>query len=116
MVAVPLRLDGPEAPARREGYDLAVRRLLRWIVVTAGTIALVRWLRRRGETTVEAHDDTLEDPAEELRRKLEESRSPEPEAAPAPAPAQDSSVEGRRADVHAQGRAALAEMTSSDEG
>jgi hypothetical protein len=94
----------------------AVRTLLRWLVVTLGVAALVRWLRRRREAPAPPPAATLEDPAGELRRKLAESRATGDEPAPSePAPA--SSVEERRADVHAQGRAALAEMTgSNDEG
>ena len=95
-----------------------MRTLFRWIVVTLGIAALVRWLRHRGEprSTAGAPETpgTLEDPAEELRRKLAESRAMEGEAEPAPAP--ESSVDERRADVHAQGRAALSEMTPPDEG
>jgi hypothetical protein len=57
-------------------------------------------------------EEALDDPAAELRQKLAESRaeSPEPEA-PAPEP----SVDERRADVHAQGRATLTEMTPPGE-
>lgn len=89
-----------------------MRTLLRWLVVTLGIAALVRWLRHRGSTSLPAPVETMQDPAEELRRKLAESRALEPEPEPGP----DASVEGRRAEVHAQGRAALSEMTSSDEG
>lgn len=88
-----------------------MRTLVRWIVVTLGIAALVRWLRHRGETQARPQAQALEDPAEELRRKLEESRATGQEAKPAP----ESSVEDRRSDVHAQGRAALAEMTPPDE-
>lgn len=94
-----------------------MRTLLRWLVVTLGVAALVRWFKRRGETTAidpSAAPAELEDPAEELRRKLAESRATDTAAEPEPAP--ESSVDERRADVHAQGRAALADMTPSDEG
>jgi hypothetical protein len=89
-----------------------VRTLIRWIVVTLGIAALVRWLRRRSETQARPLAEAPEDPAEELRRKLEASRATSHEAEAEP----ESSVEGRRADVHAQGRAAVAEMTPPDEG
>ena len=109
------RLGSMPAPDER-GTITAVRTLLRWIVVTLGIAALVRWLRRRGETPAPLEPGAREDPAVELRRKLAESRGlqQEPttdESAAEPEP----SVDDRRADVHAQGRAALAEMTPSDE-
>jgi hypothetical protein len=91
-----------------------VRTLIRWIVVTLGIAALVRWLRRRSETQARPQVEAPEDPAEELRRKLEASRATSHEAEAEAEP--ESSVEGRRADVHAQGRAAVAEMTPPDEG
>jgi len=91
-----------------------VRTLIRWIVVTLGIAALVRWLRRRGETQARPQTEAPEDPAEELRRKLEASRATSQEAEAEAEP--ESSVDDRRADVHAQGRAALAEMTPPDEG
>lgn len=93
-----------------------MRTLVRWLVVTLGVAALVRWLRGRGEASwVEAQDEALDDPAEELRRKLAESRGDAADAEPAPdTPA--ATVDERRADVHAQGRATLSEMTPPDEG
>jgi hypothetical protein len=92
-----------------------VRRLLKWIIVTIGIAAAVRWFRRRGaeseiSTPVEPVGD---DPAEELRRKLAESRDADESDEPAETP--EASVDDRRADVHEQGRAALDEMTSSDD-
>jgi hypothetical protein len=89
-----------------------VRKLLKWIVVTIGITALVHWFRRRGAEP-EIAAPTTEDPAEELRRKLAESReADEPVQAPA---ASEPTVEERRADVHEQGRATLDEMKPSDE-
>jgi hypothetical protein len=88
---------------------------LKWIIVTVGIAALVRWFRHRGaETEVAAPaPTTADDPAEELRRKLAESRDAEEPDAPAETP--DATVEERRADVHEQGRAAVDEMKPSDE-
>lgn len=104
-------------PCTLPRYHAAVRTLFRWVVVTIGLAALVRWLRRRGDepSALEAQigEEAREDPAEELRRKLAESRAPDAE--PAAPPAAEASVDARRSDVHAQGRAALAEMTSSAE-
>jgi hypothetical protein len=96
-----------------------VRKLLKWIVVTIGIAALVRWFKRRGaenetETDFAApYQSAADDPADELRRKLAETReADEPEEAPE---TPDSTVEERRADVHEQGRATLDEMKPSDE-
>jgi hypothetical protein len=92
----------------------AVRRLLRWALVTLGIAALVRWLRPRGGEPVPAPSEPTTDPAAELRRKLAESRA-DGEVASTPE-ASAESVEERRADVHAKGRSALSEMAPPDEG
>ena len=93
-----------------------MKRLLKWIIVTVGIAALVRWFKRRGsETEVTAPvEPVADDPAEELRRKLAESRDAEEPDEPAETP--EASVEERRTDVHEQGQAALDEMKPSDEG
>jgi hypothetical protein len=90
-----------------------MRRLLTWVVVTLGIAAIARKLRKWGqgdETTepVVAQDD----PADELRQKLAESRVDEAPVAEAPesVASPEASVEDRRADVHEQGRATLDEM------
>lgn len=88
-----------------------MRRRLTWLLVSLGIAALVRRLRRREAPELEAHE--TDDPADELRRKLAESRSDE-EDMPPPEPAEDT-VEERRADVHQQGRAALDDMRDSEE-
>ena len=92
-----------------------MRKLLTWLLVTIGIAAFIRRLRRRGtEPEPTQVEQPAEDPADELRRKLAESReSDDAEEAPAPP---EATVEERRADVHEQGRAALDEMKSSDEG
>jgi hypothetical protein len=89
-----------------------VRRLLKWLVVTIGVAALVRWLRRRGEQP-ETEAELAPDPADELRRKLAESRVDDRPASPE---ATAGTVEERRAEVHEQGRDALSEMSPPDEG
>lgn len=89
-----------------------VRKLLKWIVVTIGIAALVRWFKRRGEED-EAAAPATGDPAEELRQKLAESR--EAEAPEETHTASETSVEERRANVHEQGRATLDEMKPPDE-
>jgi hypothetical protein len=92
-------------------------KLLKWIVVTIGIAALVRWFRRRGaenETAVVAPSKPVaDDPADELRRKLAESREPDESEETAETPT--ATVEERRVDVHEQGRATLDEMKPSDE-
>jgi hypothetical protein len=98
-------------PAR---YHRCVRRLLTWLLVSLGIAALVRKLRRRApapEAREAAFDAPVgDDPADELRQKLAESRSDE-----AGAQTPQDSVEERRADVHAEGRATLDEMRSSSD-
>lgn len=94
-----------------------MRKLVTWIVVTVGIAALVRKLRRRraaesadtGAPPGEAGPDAggAGDPADELRRKLAETREDEPVA--------DATLEERRTEVHDEGRAALDEMQRSTE-
>jgi hypothetical protein len=92
-----------------------MRRLLTWAVVTLGIAALVRKLRRRGHAVEGvAEEHPVEDPADELRRKLAETREPDSTAAPAESATSDASVDERRAEVHDEGRATLDEMRSSD--
>jgi hypothetical protein len=89
-----------------------VRRLIKIALVALGTRAFLRWRkRRRAEAELEPVPPT--DPAAELRQKLAESRA-EDESAETDAPL-EASVDDRRAAVHAQGRATVDEMTSSDE-
>jgi hypothetical protein len=94
-----------------------MRKLLTWIVVTLGIAALVRRLRRRGrENELSTPTETGGEPADELRRKLAESRTEEePSAAGEPAASPEATVEERRTSVHEEGRAALDEMSSHDE-
>jgi hypothetical protein len=92
-----------------------VRRLLTWVVVSLGIAAIARRLRKRGQQDESVPARTEDDPADELRRKLAESRSDE-ETAVAEAPASpETSVEERRANVHDEGRATLDEMRKPDE-
>jgi hypothetical protein len=90
-----------------------MRKLLTWIVVTLGIAALIRRLKRREAKPEPAWTEPpAGDPADELRQKLAESRSPD-EAEEAPPP--EATVEDRRSDVHDQGRATLDEMRPPDE-
>ena len=88
-----------------------MRRLIKIALVALGIRAFLRWRRGRSEAQTAAPSAAEPDPADELRRKLAESREDEAEAAAPPVAA----VADRRADVHEQGRAALDEMKSSGE-
>jgi len=103
-------------------YHRAMRRLVTWLVVSLGIAAVLRKLRRRSrqaedvaETGAAAPPETgaEDDPADELRRKLAESRvdaeSSEPSASEA------ATVEERRTNVHDEGRSTLDEMRGADE-
>jgi hypothetical protein len=80
-----------------------MRRFLAWLACGTGAVFVFRWrLRRR--RPVEAAPD----PAEELKRKLEESRA-EPEA-PEPPAVEPAGVDERRREVHERGRAAIDQM------
>jgi hypothetical protein len=93
-----------------------MRRLLTWALVTLGIAALVRKLRRRGHPPAGvAEEQATEDPADELRRKLAETREPDVSPPSPESSTPDASVEERRAQVHDHGRATLDEMHSSDE-
>lgn len=89
-----------------------MRKRLTWLLVTLGIAALVRRLKRRGRHAEPAPVAApTDDPADELRRRLAESRSTdEGENAPTPP---ETTVEERRAKVHDHGRAALDDMRSS---
>ena len=90
-----------------------MRKLVTWLVVSLGIAALVRKLRKREEPAELAPVSvTGEDPADELRRKLAETRTEDQPEAP---PAAETSVEDRRAEVYEQGRATLDEMQPPDE-
>jgi hypothetical protein len=95
-------------------YHRPVRKLIRIGLVILGVFAFLRWRKRRHESDASAPAvDPADDPADELRRKLAESRADESENEPEEPTA--ATVTDRRAEVHEQGRAALDEMTSSDE-
>ena len=93
-----------------------MRGLLKWALLTLGIAALVRKLRSRGGAREAALDagtteaTPADDPADELRRKLAETRGPPDTPEADEGSASEGSVEGRRADVHEQGRAAVDEM------
>jgi hypothetical protein len=79
-----------------------MRRSLAWLTCAVGIAWIFRRLRRRPEAEVA-------DPAEELRRKLDEARGEEPAVAePEPEPA--APLDERRRAVHDRGRASIDEM------
>ena len=88
-----------------------MRKLATWVVVTLGIAALLHRLKRRRAAAEPAPPIVpAADPADELRRKLAESRTEgEPEAVP------EASVSERRTEVHDEARAALDEMRSRAE-
>ena len=91
-----------------------MRRYLDWVGGAIWGVAVYRlWKRWRGEEPdpwpEPAHADEADDPAEELRAKLAETRAAE-EAPPAAEPTPPESLEERRRRVHEEGRAAIDEM------
>jgi hypothetical protein len=90
-----------------------VRKLIKIGLIILGIRAFLHWRKSRqaqpGTTAVTPADD----PADELRRKLAESREDDVAVDDEPPAA---SVARRRTEVHEHGQAALDEMKSSDEG
>jgi hypothetical protein len=99
-----------------------VRRLLTGFAAAFGISALVRLLRRRGEPPT-AWEAPASDPADELRRRLEEARSApddrqewdEAEGQPLDAADEPRSLGERRRAVHEQARETLGEMRRDDD-
>jgi hypothetical protein len=90
-----------------------VRRLIQIALVALGIRAFLRWRKSRHEApATPAAVEPGADPADELRRKLAESRDDADDTPEEPPPAP---VADRRAEVHEQGRATLDEMKSTDE-
>jgi hypothetical protein len=100
-------------------------RRLGWIGGLVGGIAAYRWVRRRPQVAAEPTPEPAptENPAEELRAKLAESRTAETvvaEEAPSEPVAEEEeeaavdpdSPDDRRRRVHEEGRAALDDMNS----
>ena len=98
-----------------------MRKLVKIAVIAFGIRAFLRWRKSKREQDTRTPESSASnagassaaDPADELRRKLAETRE---DVAPADAtepPA--AAVADRRAEVHEQGRATLDEMKSPDE-
>jgi hypothetical protein len=79
-----------------------MRRSFAWLTCAVGIAWIFRRLRRRPEAEAT-------DPAEELRRKLDEARGEEPAVAE-PELNPTAPLDGRRRAVHDRGRAAIDEM------
>ena len=92
-----------------------MRKLIKIALIVLGIRALLRWYKKRkAQAELDAAPPPpRQDPADELRQKLADSRVDDPIAEPEETP--EESVADRRADVHEQGRATIDEMTSSDE-
>ena len=106
---------------RQEGGQCSIARVrarVAWLAGAAGAgVAVYRKLRRRPEPSV----DGAEDPrAQELRQRLEESRTvaeeqhEEASSLETPVDSEPTEVEDRRRAVHERGRAAAEEMRSAD--
>jgi hypothetical protein len=107
-------------PAAERGTIAPVRKLIKIAVIAFGIRAFLRWRRSKREQSTREHEAAAPsasapppeaDPADELRRRLAESRD---DGTVEPPPA-ETSVADRRAEVHAEGRAALDEMKPTDE-
>ena len=94
-----------------------MRRLIKLALIALGIRALWHWRQRRqakSPAVAPAAGTPTVDPADELRRKLAESRTDEPESGSPVVP--EATVEERRAEVHDHARAALDDMSATDEG
>ena len=90
-----------------------MRRLIKLALVALGIRAFLRWRKRRREAQATPAATEPSDPADDLRRKLAESRDDGAAAETEPEePA--AAVADRRVEVHEQGRATLDEMKSTD--
>jgi hypothetical protein len=82
-------------------------RILAWLAGAIGLAGLAKALRTRPQPLPESGPDPR---ADELRRRLEQPAEPEPEPAPV---VEEPAAPRTREDVHAQARAAIAEMNAS---
>ena len=92
-----------------------MQRSLAWIAGLVGIAALGRFLaRRRGRSSGSPLEVPARDPAEELRRKLDEQRGDTATEARPSTDAHSESLEERRARVHAKAQEALDAMREPD--
>jgi hypothetical protein len=94
-----------------------VRRLFGWMAGLVSIAALARVLarRRRRETHAAEQQAVAQDPAEELRRKLSESREAAGATEPSDPPEPTESLEERRSRVHAKAQEAIDAMQDAPE-
>jgi hypothetical protein len=92
-----------------------VRRALTWL---AGAVGLAALARHRARRRAAADGPVVEDPAEELRRKLATQRDDEPVDAPDDEPSEDAAppvdLAERRAEVHAKAQEAIDSMREGE--
>ena len=92
-----------------------MKRSLTWIAGLVGVAALGRFLARRsGRSAGSQLEVPAPDPAEELRRKLDEQRGDTTTEAPPSTDVHGESLEERRARVHAKAQEALDAMREPD--
>jgi hypothetical protein len=89
-----------------------VRKALTWLAGLAGIAALLRRHRRQAPPAP-ANVEPQPDPAEELRRKLDEARKPAPAATSAEEESAES-LDERRARIHERAQDAISLMRSPD--
>ena len=95
-----------------------MRRLFGWTAGLVGIAALARLLAARRDRAAPALPPAppADDPAEELRRKLAESRDADaPQAEPTATPEPVESLDERRARVHAKAQEAIEAMDDLEE-
>lgn len=91
-----------------------MRKLVKLGLIVLGIRLFLRWWKQRhAEEEPWQPVGSSADPADDLRRKLADSRDAADDDAPAAAP--EASVADRRTEVHEQGRAVADEMKRSDE-
>jgi flagellar biosynthesis/type III secretory pathway M-ring protein FliF/YscJ len=94
-----------------------VQRLFGWMAGLVSIAALARVLarRRRRETHAAEPQAVAQDPAEELRRKLSESREAAGATEPTDPPEPTETLEERRSRVHAKAQEAIEAMQDAPE-
>jgi hypothetical protein len=94
-----------------------VQRLFGWMAGLVSIAALARVLarRRRRETQAAEQQAVAQDPAEELRRKLSETREAAVPTEPAGPSEPTETLEDRRSRVHAKAQEAIEAMQDAPE-
>ena len=88
-----------------------MRRFLTWLGLGAGALAVWRWRLRRRKPA-----PPVDDPAEELKRRLADSRTDESAAAPEPEVEEPQpTLDERRRAVHDHARRAIDDMLGGED-